>query len=189
MPVKKPLLRMLPPSYNRVSLFITQEKWKRFSELSCYPVCVNASRPIPISIVVAFVLVAFMMACSSKDPLSLLIEDLEEAAENRDVDVFKKRLASSFTANDQIGREEALTLLRRYFLAYERITVDVTNVERSKTGTQVSFDVSFSGSVNEAFKLQNLLPSTASYQFNLRLVQEEGTLKVQRVFWNELSGL
>lgn len=159
------------------------------SELSCYPVCVNASRPIPVWIVVALVLVAPIMACTSKDPLSLLLEDLEEAAENRDVDVFEKRLASSFTANDEIGREQALAQLRRYFLAYKRITVDVTNVERSKTGNSVSFQVSLSGNVNEAFKLQNLLPSTASYQFNLRLVQEEGTLKVQRAFWNEVSGL
>ncbi len=137
----------------------------------------------------AFLLVAFMLACSSKDPLSMLLEDLEEAAENCDVDVFKKRLATDFTANDEISREEALALLRRYFLAYERITVDVTNLERSKTGNRVSFQVSFSGNVNEAFKLQNLIPSTASYQFNLRLVQEEGTLKVQRAFWNEVSGL
>ncbi len=159
------------------------------SELSCYAVWVNVARPNPISITVAFVLVAFMIACSSKDPLSLLIEDLEEAAENRDVDIFEKRLASSFAANDEISREQALAQLRRYFLAYKQITVDVTNVEPSKTGNLVSFKVSFSGTVNEAFKLQNLLPSTASYQFNLHLVQEEGTLKIQRAFWNEVSGL
>ncbi len=160
-----------------------------FAELSCYPVCVNGSRPIPLWIVVVLVLVASIMACSNKDPLSLLLEDLEEAAENRDVDAFKKRLATDFTANDEISREEALALLRRYFLAYERITMDVTNVELSKSGNRVSFQVSFSGNVNEAFKLQNLLPSTAVYHFDLRLVQEAGTLKVQRAFWKEVSGL
>ena len=148
----------------------------------------NSSRPIAIWIVVSFVLVASIMACSSKDPLNLLLEDLEEAAENRDVDAFKKSLATDFTANDEISREEALALLRRYFLAYERITVDVTNVERSKTGNLVSFQVSFSGNVNEAFKLQNLIPSTASYNFDLRLVQEADTLKVQRAFWKKVSG-
>ena len=156
---------------------------------SCYPVSVNTSRPIPVWMVAALVLLASIMACSSKDPLNLLLEDLEEAAENRNVDVFEKRLATDFTANDEISREEALALLRRYFLAYEKITVDVTNVERSKTGNRVSFQVSFSGNVNAAFKLQNLLPSTASYHFDLRLVQEGGTLKVQRAFWKEISGL
>ena len=139
--------------------------------------------------VAVLLLLASLVACSSKDPLDLLLEDLEEAAENRDVDAFEKRLASSFTAHDDITREQALAQLRRYFLAYKQITVDVTNVERSKTGKLVSFQVSFSGSVNEAFKLQNLLPSTATYKFNLHLVQEEGTLKVQRAFWNEVSGL
>jgi hypothetical protein len=159
------------------------------SEVSCYPVCVNASRPIPISIVVAFLLLLTIMSCRSSDPVTLLVEELEEAAENRDVDAFKKSLALDFTANDQINREEALAQLRRYFLAYERITVDVTKLERSQSGNRVSFDVSFSGNINEAFKLQNLLPSTASYHFDLRLVQEEGTLKVQRAFWSEVSGL
>ena len=159
------------------------------SELPCYPVCVNDTRPNSVMMVAALLLLASIMACSSKDPLNLLLEDLEQAAEARDIDIFEKRLASSFTANDEISREQALAQLRRYFLAYERVTVDVTNVERSKTGTQVSFDVSFSGNINAAFQLQNLLPSTASYQFNLRLVQEEGTLKVKRAFWNELSSL
>jgi hypothetical protein len=79
--------------------------------------------------------------------------------------------------------------LRRYFLAYERIKVDLTKVERSKTGNRVSFQVSFSGNVNAAFKLQNLLPSTAEYHFDLQLVQEEGKLKVQKAFWQEVSGL
>jgi hypothetical protein len=150
---------------------------------------VNVAQPNPVRIVAALVLVVSILACSSKDPLDLLLEDLEEAAESRDVDVFKKRLATDFTANDQISREEALTQLSRYFLAYERITVDVRNQERSKTGKHVSFQVSFSGNVNEAFQLQNLIPSTASYHFDLRLVQEEGTLKVQRAFWREVSGL
>ncbi len=150
---------------------------------------VNTTRPSPVRMVAALVLLASIIACSNKDPLNLLLEDLEEAAENRNVDAFKKRLATDFIANDEISREESLALLRRYFLAYERITVDVTNVERSKTGNRVSFQVSFSGNVNAAFNLQNLLPSTASYHFDLRLVQEGGSLKVQKAFWKKVSGL
>ena len=127
-----------------------------------------------------------MMSCSSKDPVDLLLEELEEATENRDVDAFTKKVTSDFTANDQIGREEALTMLRRYFLAYERITIDVTNVERLKTGTRVNFDVSFSGNVNEAFQLQNIIPSTAAYHFDLRLAQEDEQLKIQKAYWKEI---
>ena len=117
-----------------------------------------------------------------------MLEDLEEAAENRDVDAFEKRLASSFTANDEIGREESIATLRRYFMAYERITLDITNVERSKSGTRVTFQVSFSGNINQAFNLQDLIPSAAVYHFDLRLVQEEGMVKVRKAFWKEISG-
>jgi hypothetical protein len=138
-------------------------------------------------IVGVLLLVASVMGCNSKDPLSLLLEDLEQATEARDIDAFEKRLASSFTGNGHITREESIATLRRYFLAYERITVDLTNVNRAKNGNRVDFQVRFSGRVNAAFNLQNLLPSAAVYHFELRLVQETGTLKVQKAFWKEIS--
>jgi hypothetical protein len=134
------------------------------------------------------VLLTMLMACSTKDPLEVLLKELEEAAENRDASVFEKKLAASFTGNEGITREESISILRRYFLAYERITVDLSNLERNKTGSRVNFRVTFSGQVNAAFKLQNLLPASAVYQFDLRFVQEEGTLKVQRAFWKQAGG-
>ena len=138
-------------------------------------------------IVAALLLAASIMGCNSKDPLDLLLTELEEAAENREVGAFEKRLASGFTGNDQIGREESIATLRRYFMAYERITLDLSNVERSKSGNRITFQVSFSGNANEAFNLQNLLPSTAVYHFDLRLVQERDSLKVRKAFWKEVS--
>jgi hypothetical protein len=138
---------------------------------------------------VALLLALSIVFCSSKDPVSVLLKDLEKAAENRDVTAFEKRLAGDFTGNDQFSRDEALSTLRRYFLAYERITLDITKLKRSKTGNHVSFEVSFAGNVNETFKLQNLIPSTASYHFDLQLVQEKGNWKIQRAYWQNLSGL
>ena len=93
-------------------------------------------------------LLAFAIGCSRKDALSLLIEDLEEAAEARDVDAFDKLLGSSFTGNDRISREEALAILRRYFAAYEQVTIDISSVERAKRANRVNFRVSFSGRAN-----------------------------------------
>ena len=138
-------------------------------------------------IVVALLLVASITGCNSKDPVSILLQDLEKTAEARDIDTFEKRLASTFTANDQIGREESIATLRRYFMAYERITLDLTNVDRAKSGNRITFQVSFSGNANEAFNLQNLLPSTAVYHFDLRLVQDGNTLKVRKAYWKEVS--
>lgn len=113
--------------------------------------------------------------------------DLEDAAEARDVSGIEERLASGFSGNDTVSREEALNLLRRYFLAYERISLDVTNVEHSKQGNRVSFQVYFSGQGSGAFNLQNLLPSTAAYHFDLQLMQEGNTLKVRKAYWQEIS--
>jgi len=53
----------------------------------------------------------------------------------------------------------------------------------------VRFQVSFSSRVNAAFNLQNLLPSNATYDFELRFAQEAGTLKVEKAFWQQVSGL
>jgi hypothetical protein len=133
--------------------------------------------------VVILVLLAFSTACKKEDPVSLLMAELEEAVEARDARRMEKRLSSEFLGNDEMNREEALDVLRRYFLAYESIGLNVTNVNRQESGTQVNFHVTFSGKVNSSFNLQNLLPSTAAYDFELRLVQEDGILKVRKAYW------
>ena len=150
--------------------------------------CMKPSRLNYAWIIGTLLLLAFAMHCSSKDPLSLLMEDLEEAAEKRDVDAFEKRLAADFSGNDRISQEEALASLRRYFIAYEEITLDITSVERAKSGNRLNFHVSFSGRASSALNLQNLLPSTAAYDFTLYLVQDDGTLKVKKAYWQQVAG-
>jgi hypothetical protein len=146
-------------------------------ELSRYQRC--------LWIIGALIIMASGIGCSSKDPLSLLMEDLEDSAEERDLDAFEKHLASNFTCNDTINREEAIAMLRRYFAAYDRIRIDVTEMKRASQN-RLSFKVTFSGQVNAPLNLQSLLPSSAEYQFELQLMQEEGALKVQKAFWQEL---
>jgi len=137
-------------------------------------------------IIGALMFLASAIGCRSKDPVSLLMEDLEESAEARDVDAFKKHLASNFTGNDTINRDEAIAVLRRYFAAYEQIRIDVTQLKRTGQN-RLSFHVTFSGQVNAPLNFRNLIPSSAEYQFELDLVQEEGALKVEEAFWQELA--
>jgi hypothetical protein len=148
---------------------------------------VKTSRQSPGWIVVSMLLLVCSVSCRSKDPLSLLLDDLEKAVEARDIDALEKRLATSFKGNDRIGREEAVATLRRYFIAYERIKIDITSVKRAKSGNRLNFQVSFSGKTNTAFNLQNLLPSTATYDFELRLIEEGSTLKVDKAYWWEVA--
>lgn len=139
--------------------------------------------------VLRIVIVLAMMAtlaCGRKDPVDVLMGDLEEAAENRDADAIEKRLAAGFTGYEGLSREETLARLKSYFAAYKQIHVDVTQVERSNSGDRVSFRVDFSGQPNTAFGLQNLLPTTAAYSFELRFVEEGGTLKVKQALWQQI---
>ena len=130
------------------------------------------------------------MTCSKKeDPIDTLLADLETAAEARDVEPFEKRLMPGFSGNEMVSREESLAQLRRYFAAYEVIQIDIGNVERSESGNRVTFHVTFSGKANAAFNLQNLLPSSAAYDFELLLLWENGMMKVKKAFWQETSTL
>jgi len=138
--------------------------------------------------VILLVWLAAAMACTrsgDRDPVGELIAELEAAAEARDAKVFEKRMASGFSGNEGISRDEALTLLRRYFIAYETINLDLTNVKRSESGDRVNFHVSFAGRAKAGLNLESLLPSTAEYNFELRLVQQENTLKVNKAYWQE----
>ena len=124
--------------------------------------------------------------CGNKDPVDALMADLEEAAEERDTDAIEKRLAAGFTGYEGLSRDETLARLKSYFAAYKQIRLEVTQVERSKSGDRVNFRVDFSGQPNTAFGLQNLLPSTASYSFELRFAEEGGVLKVKQAFWQQI---
>ena len=136
--------------------------------------------------VVAILAMVATLGCGSKDPVDVLMADLEKAAEARDADAIEKRLATEFTGNEGLSRDDTLTTLKRYFAAYQQIHLDVTHVERLKSGDRVSFRVDFSGQPNTAFGLQNLLPSTASYSFELRFAEEGGVLKVKQAFWQQI---
>lgn len=59
---------------------------------ACYSFCVKVSALHHAWIVVVLVLLASTAACRSKDPVALLMEELEQATEARDVSAFEKRL-------------------------------------------------------------------------------------------------
>lgn len=136
--------------------------------------------------VVVILAIVVTLGCGRKDPVDALMADLQKATEDRDAGAIEKRLAAGFTANEGLSRDETLANLKRYFAAYKEIHLDVTQVERSKSGDRISFQVDFSGQPNAAFGLQDLLPSRASCSFELRLAEEGGVLKVKQAFWQQI---
>jgi hypothetical protein len=133
---------------------------------------------------------AAALACSSapRDPVRAALQELEEAAEARDPDRFAAGLAAGFRGNgtgSAFGKAEAVAALRRYFAAYESVTLTVhePEVETRENRSLVRCAVEFSGKANAAFGLGGLLPADAVYRFDLEMEEEGGTVKVTRATW------
>ena len=130
---------------------------------------------------------AFVPACSRPpaDPVEVLLAELEAAAEARDAERFGERLAPAFTGAHGLGRPEALAQLRRYFAAYESVTIDVYDVQAERDGTtaRVRCVVEFSGKARQAFGLEGLLPPSAVYRFDLDVADEDGDWRVRGATW------
>jgi hypothetical protein len=129
------------------------------------------------------------LGCGTKeDPVQALVEDLEEAAEDRSADGFRDRLTDDFQGQGGINRAEATAQLRRYFAAYEKVEIDVydLSVQRGDGSADVSFRVDFSGEALSIGGLGGLLPPGASYRFDLKVVDRAGAWKVQRAAWESV---
>ena len=136
---------------------------------------------------VSLLVAALAAACSrpSADPVQALLGELEAAAEARDAERFAERLAPTFRGAHDLGRPDALALLRRYFAAYESVAIDVYGVEVEREGTtaRVQCVVDFSGRARQAFGLAGLLPPSAVYRFDLDVADEDGAWRVRGAKW------
>ena len=125
---------------------------------------------------------------AKKDPVQALVEDLEEAAEDRNADAFSGHLTDDFQGQGGINRAEATAQLRRYLAAYEKVEIDVfdLSVQRADGSADVTFRADFSGQALSIGGLGGLLPPGASYRFDLKVVDRAGTWKVQRAAWESV---
>ena len=125
-------------------------------------------------------------ACGpKKDPIQVLVDDLEKAVDDRDVDGVRDRVTEDFRGQGGITRAEALSMLGRYFLAYEKVDAEVYDLEiqRGQGSADVKFRAEFSGKGQSFGGLDGLLPPGAAYRFQLHVVEQGGSWKVQRAAW------
>src|ERR1700682_672188 len=93
-----------------------------------------------------------------------LIEDLRAAAEDRDANVIALRLNEDFRGTGGVDRAEALAILKRYFADYEKLRVDVYDVEITRQSSRIAdvrCRVEFRGTAKRVAGLDALLPPTA----------------------------
>jgi hypothetical protein len=130
-------------------------------------------------------------ACSRapSDPVRLLLAELETAAEERDAARFAARLSERFQGQEDVTKPAAEAELRRYFSAYESIRLELYDVEidRQAAAADIRCKVAFSGQGKKAFGLENLLPPSALYRFELSAADQDGTWRVVRARWEALT--
>jgi hypothetical protein len=129
-------------------------------------------------------------ACGAKgDPVRDSIDAMTKAANARDESALFSHVAASFQAGDGSSLSEARSLVSRAFAAYEILNVNVSNlqIERAEGAARVRFRAEMSGQPRKIGGLDALLPSSAKYDFDLRMVPDGGTWKVAWAQWTPAS--
>jgi hypothetical protein len=146
----------------------------------------RSRRPLVLAI-----LAVAAVGCGRKpsDPVRELIDEIADAAEDRDADRVAARLSEAFRGQETIPRADMAASLRRYFAAYESIDVEVFDLEVTPGDgmARVRTRVGFTGQANRAFGLGGLLPPSAVYRFDVEARDEGGVWRVTRASWEQAA--
>ena len=144
---------------------------------------------LAVSLAAALLVLASAACRKEQDPVRATIEALAKAAGHRDADAAGKLLAAAYADAEHPDRNAALQTIRRYFMAYERISVsfgDVT-IDRKPDLARATFDATFDGTPRKLGSLDAMLPRAAKVRFEMNLAPEEGTWKVAWAGWRVVS--
>jgi hypothetical protein len=129
---------------------------------------------------VRFLLVLLLFACAEKDPIAHVVNQIEDAAEDRDTAEVMEHVAATYP-----NRAEVEYTLRRYFFAYQTFDVHVRDLETTVSGSEAfaTFNVDFTGVPKTLGGMDQFLPRTATYRFEVTLVQEGSAWKISSARW------
>ena len=126
-------------------------------------------------------------ACARKgDPVQQTLDAIVKAANARDAKGLFEHVAPGFQGADGSGLADAEATVNRYFAAYEILQVSIRDVriERGEGAARVRLRAEMSGQPRKIGGLEGLVPSSAAYDFDLRLTSEGGAWKVAWAQWN-----
>ena len=144
-------------------------------------------RPPGRVLAIALLLVA---ACRrSGDPAAEAVGELARSANRRDASAIVASLAPGFAGPSGETAADVEAELRRLFAAYSSVDVAIENlvVDRLPDFTLARFVASFRGSARRLGGMEALLPESARYRFELRLVESGGRFRVAHAFWEEIG--
>lgn len=129
-------------------------------------------------------LLFLLLTCKQSDPIAAVIHRVADAAENRDAGAVVENLAADYSDGNG-GRKEAEDFLRRTFFGYRSIDVSIHDLQTSSSGPlgQARFAVAFAGVPKEIGGLDQILPSSARYRFEVWLKDENGAWKITQAQW------
>ena len=134
---------------------------------------------------IAFLL---LLTCKKGDPIAATIDAVAKAAEDRDAGAIAEKLAANYS-DENGGRREAEEALRRYFFAYRSVDVSIRDLKTYQNGptAQARFVVAFRGVPKTIGGLDQILPSSATYRFEVWLMQDGGSWKITNAQWHPES--
>jgi hypothetical protein len=125
--------------------------------------------------------------CSRKpaDPVAALLAELEAAAEARDAERFARGVSAEFKDLDGMDKANTLLLLKRYFAAYESISIDVygVEIEHGDGEARVRCVVEMKGRTRRLPGLEGFAPPDAAYRFEVGAADEAGVWRVRSARW------
>lgn len=131
---------------------------------------------------------ALSLACREKaDPVREVLDRMVQAAQARDAPGVVENLAADFRDAAGSDAAEASATLRRYFAAYETVSLRIEDltIERAPEAARARFRVVFTGRPRKLGGLDRFLPSASTYAFDMRLVPEGGRWKAAWASWEE----
>ncbi len=146
----------------------------------------RASGPVTLLLAAA---TAVLAACGhGGDPVRESLDAMVKAANARDAKALFERVAPNFQAADGSGLADAEANVDRYFAAYEILDVSIRDVriEKGEGAARVRLTAVMSGQPRRIGGLEGLVPSSATYDFDLRLVLDGGRWKVAWAQWNNV---
>ena len=142
--------------------------------------------------VVCVLAVTSAAGCGASDPeleIRALLAAAEEAAEARDAGFFAELLGTSYRDARGNGRDEALRMIRGYFIANQRVAIVSSVDEVRLEGADAARAVVHAGMLGQRSGAGLIAGVDAElYRFELELVNDDGDWRIIGATWSRALG-